>query len=85
MHISKQVKEAIIKKTYEKPEYDSIKNNLKETDIVLEVGTGIGYISLQCALIVGEENVYTYEASPTTADLARNYGVFQGSCPVFPF
>ena len=68
--MSRQVIDAILRKTYEQPEYNSIKKNLSKSDVVLEMGTGIGYISLQCARIVGEKNVYTFEPSPTTAELA---------------
>lgn len=44
-----------------------IKSKLKSTDTVLELGTGIGFISAYCATKVGEENVFTFEANPFMA------------------
>lgn len=68
--MSNQVIEAILRGTYEWPEYKSINHNLDESDVVLEMGTGIGYVSLQCAKVVGGGNVHTFEPSPETAALA---------------
>lgn len=38
---------------------------------VLEIGTGLGYVSSICAQIAGAENVTCYEANPRMIDIAR--------------
>src|SRR5580704_16528201 len=48
---------------YEQGEIEIIKNTLQPADIVLELGTGLGFVSAYCAKIVGSENVFTYEAN----------------------
>lgn len=74
--MSNQVIEAMLRKTYEQPEYNSIRKNLEASDVVLEMGGGVGYISLQCSKVVGSGNIHVYEASPDTADLAlRNFSL----------
>lgn len=43
---------------------------------VLEIGTGIGFISLLASRIVGDKNVFCYEAnSSLEASIRRNYAL----------
>jgi len=49
---------------YESGEIDIISNTLASGDKVLEMGTGLGFISAYCAKKVGPQNVYTFEANP---------------------
>jgi FkbM family methyltransferase len=51
--------------SYEGGELAAIERYIRPTDIVLEMGTGIGFITLFCAKIVGPGNVFTYEANRT--------------------
>ena len=48
-----------------------IESRLKSSDKVLELGTGIGFISAYCAKILGNDNIYTYEANPFMEHVIR--------------
>lgn len=48
---------------YEQGEISIIKSTLKKEDVVLELGTGVGFVSAFCCSIAGNENVYTFEAN----------------------
>ncbi len=56
---------------YEQGEINIIRNTLQENDVVLELGTGIGFISAYCAKKVGNENVYTFEANAALEEPIR--------------
>lgn len=59
---------------YEKPEARIVQHALKPNDIVLELGTGLGFISALCAKNVGSERVYTFEANPALESIIQeNY------------
>jgi FkbM family methyltransferase len=49
--------------TYEKGEIDIIKSTLSVNDKVLELGTGLGFVSAYCASKIGNDRVITYEAN----------------------
>ncbi len=53
----------IDKGTYEGSEVGIIKKTLTKEDKVLELGTGMGFISTFCSKIIGSEKVYTFEAN----------------------
>jgi len=53
---------------YEQGEISIIRNTLQPGDTVLELGTGIGFISAYCAKKIGSENVFTFEANPFLGD-----------------
>lgn len=48
---------------YEKSEISIIKATLTSEDVVLELGTGIGFVSAFCSKKIGSEKVYTFEAN----------------------
>jgi FkbM family methyltransferase len=50
---------------YEQGEITIIKNTLHAGEKVLELGTGIGFVSAYCAKIAGDENVSTFEGNPS--------------------
>ena len=59
---------------YEGGELAAIERYIKKTDVVLEMGTGIGFITLFCAKIVGDSNVHSFEANPQLQPLIqRNF------------
>jgi FkbM family methyltransferase len=58
------VKDHLIRKDYETGEVEIIKKNIVSDDIVLEIGTGLGFLSIFCSKIVGQENVISVEANP---------------------
>lgn len=49
---------------YESKEIDIVSRRLSPDDVVLEVGTGLGYLSAFCAKRIGSEKVHTFEANP---------------------
>lgn len=70
--VSPQVRNGLFKETYEEPERILVRRFLKPEDRVLEVGGGIGLVSLTCARICGVANVLTYEANPAMEAVIRN-------------
>lgn len=50
-------------RSYECEEAKIVKEKLQDADVVLELGTGIGFISTLCATKVGSKKVYTFEAN----------------------
>jgi FkbM family methyltransferase len=73
-HLSPTVRKFLYAGDYEKSELRAIRDHLEADDVVMEVGTGLGFISLQCARRIGADRVHTFEAN---ADLEphirRNY------------
>jgi FkbM family methyltransferase len=59
---------------YELPEANIVRHALQPDDVVLELGTGLGFISSLCARIVGSDNVYSFEANPALRTvILKNY------------
>lgn len=56
---------------YESKEIEIISKRLSASDVVLEVGAGLGYLSAYCAKHTGSNNVHTYEANPELIPLIR--------------
>jgi FkbM family methyltransferase len=74
--ISRRVRNEVFKGTYEQPESMLVREFLSANDRVLEIGGGVGFISLLCARICGPENVLTYEAnSAMQSPIKINYGL----------
>lgn len=63
-HIPENVRELIFREIYEDTERDLIGRILKPGMRTLEIGTGIGFVSLVAARICGEHSVFCYEANP---------------------
>jgi FkbM family methyltransferase len=61
----------ILNGKYEDGEINIIKTKLQQNDIVLELGTGLGFISTFCAKKIGSQNVYTFEANPLNVIVAK--------------
>lgn len=59
---------ALYRETYEEPERLLLGHFLSSFDRVLEVGGGVGFISLLCACVVGVDNVLTFEANLVMGD-----------------
>ncbi|NOR69646.1 MAG: FkbM family methyltransferase [Methylomarinum sp.] len=70
--ISNSARCAIVSRTYEKPELISIEAKLTKDDIVMELGTGIGFISTYCAKKIGSNRVHTFEANPDLEEIIRD-------------
>ncbi|WP_306142696.1 FkbM family methyltransferase [Roseibium sp. MMSF_3412] len=70
------IRKQLLQKRYETPEYLLVSAAVKPTDRVLELGAGIGFISLVCAKICGPENVLSYEPNPQMQRvIEKNYAL----------
>ena len=56
---------------YEKSEISIIKNTLIKADKVLELGTGIGFVSAFCAKQIGSDAIFTFEGNPSLEPLIQ--------------
>lgn len=65
------LQELMFREVYEDTERNILLKILKPGHRVLELGTGLGFISLLASRICGPENVNTYEANPTIEPLIR--------------
>lgn len=71
-----EIRKQLYQKSYEKGEHALVEKALKPEDRVLEVGTGIGFISLSCAKICGPGNVLSYEPNPAMKRvIEKNYAL----------
>lgn len=75
------IRSALFKETYEYHERQLVSATLTKSDRVLEIGTGIGFISLLCAKRCGAENVLSYEANPLLEPIIRNNYRLNGLTP----
>jgi FkbM family methyltransferase len=79
--LSFQIARSIVRHDYESTERALIEAALHPDDVVVELGTGLGYIATVCALIVGSDNVFTYEANPGLEPLIRSTFALNGVSP----
>jgi FkbM family methyltransferase len=63
-HMSRRVEQAISKGGYERDELRLIGMVLSPSDVVLEVGAGLGVVSAYCAKRLGSSRVFAFEANP---------------------
>jgi FkbM family methyltransferase len=75
------VRSALFKGTYESHERAFVRRLLKPGDRVLEIGAGIGVVSLLAAKISGAVNVLSYEANPRLEDTIRENYALNGIAP----
>ncbi len=66
---------------YESGEINIIKHTLTKDDTVLELGTGLGFISAYCSKRIGSDRVYTFEANRS---LEKNIRELYGRNEVVP-
>jgi FkbM family methyltransferase len=76
-----EVAKALIYQSYESPERSLLDGLLRNDDVVMELGAGIGYISTFCAQIIGSERVFTYEANPKMEPLIQDTYRLNGVSP----
>lgn len=63
-HMSRRVERAVSNGGYERDELRIIGMVLSPSDVVLEIGAGLGVVSAYCAKRVGSSRVFAYEANP---------------------
>lgn len=79
--IPPMVRDLLLRNTYEDQERKLMLRVLKPGMRVLEVGTGIGLVSLLAARVAGQENVFCYEANPALEPLIRRNYALNGLQP----
>lgn len=67
--ISAHIRSIIYKNSYELQEIEVLSQVLNPEDVILEIGGGMGFISVYCSKQIGSENVFTYEANPNMIPL----------------
>lgn len=70
-NFTRSVKSVFYRSVYEMSEARCVREKISADDVVLEIGTGIGFISSLCSKLIGSENVFSYEANPALIPLIR--------------
>jgi FkbM family methyltransferase len=63
-HMSPKVERAISRGAYESDELRLIRMLLSPSDVVLDIGAGLGIVSAFCAKQLGSSQVFAFEANP---------------------
>lgn len=71
----------ILSGNYELPERRMLNHALTRQDRVMELGTGIGYLSSYCANRIGSDRVFTFEANPSLRPLIESTYALNGVSP----
>ncbi len=79
--LSFEIINAIVNRQYERSERKLIQGVLRHSDVVVELGAGLGYISSVCARLVGSDRVFTYEANPQLEMMIRDTFTLNGVSP----
>ncbi len=61
----------IVNGKYEENEINIIEQKLVKTDRVMEIGTGLGFVSAFCAKVAGSENVFSFDANLLNIEIAK--------------
>src|SRR5262245_3707509 len=80
-HLSSRIVRSIMRGHYEGAERVLLKSTLLPDDRVLELGTGIGFLTVFCARTVGPERVLNYEANPALEKHIRRTFQLNGVAP----
>lgn len=54
---------------YERKEAEIVSQRIESSDVVMEIGAGIGFLSAYCARRIGSERVFAYEANPSLMEV----------------
>ncbi len=72
------IRNALYDGWYEAGELDLLSNRLDQDDVVMEIGTGLGLLSIYCAQRIGDDKVSTFEANPALEQAIKfNYALNQ--------
>src|SRR3954463_5744859 len=80
-HMSRRVEQAISRGGYERDELRLIGMVLSPSDVVLEIGAGLGIVSAYCAKRVGSNRVFAFEATPDLEPCIRETYALNGVEP----
>ena len=70
--IPRFIQKLLFRGQYEDHERRLLRENLRPGDRVLEIGCGIGLVSLVATKVCGEGNVFSYEANPAMEEIIRD-------------
>ena len=62
--ITPTIRRQILSRSYEGAEFRAVKEFITKDDVVMELGAGLGVVSIICAKIASGSNVHSYEANP---------------------
>lgn len=79
--VHRDVAKSIIKGSYEAPERVLVRAALRPGDKVVEVGTGVGVVSLLCNHLAGSGNVTSFEANPALEPIIQKNFALNGMVP----
>lgn len=79
--VPRSVVTALVKGSYEAPERDLIAKAIRPGDRVVEIGTGMGVVSLLCNRLAGAGNVLSFEANATLEPAIRANFALNGMTP----
>lgn len=75
-HISENIRRFIYSGGYESTEIKILSQVLYPTDKVLEIGSGLGFLTIFCAKRIGGKNIVTYEANSHLIDkIKENFSI----------
>jgi FkbM family methyltransferase len=80
-HMSRRVEQSLSKGNYEREELRLISAVLSPSDVVLEIGAGLGLVSAYCAKRVGSARVFAFEADPDLEPCIRETYALNGVEP----
>jgi FkbM family methyltransferase len=80
-HVTPDIRKSIYAERYERGEARSLTRKLEAGDVVLEIGAGIGFLSTLCALRIGSDRVFTYEANPALIEVIKATYALNGVKP----
>lgn len=63
---------ALYRDVHEQAEREIVGRHLAPDDVVLELGAGLGLVTILCAKRIGSERVHTFEANPQLEPLLRD-------------
>jgi len=69
--IAPEVARQIYLGDYESREFEIVRDRLEPSDVVLELGAGIGFLSAWCAKRIGSARVTAYEADPALVPILK--------------
>jgi FkbM family methyltransferase len=71
-HLSRHVRSFMFRGSYELEDQDILRTALAGDDVVMELGTGLGFVACLCAKRIGSSRVFTYEANPALEPYIRH-------------
>jgi FkbM family methyltransferase len=80
-HMSRRVEQAVANGGYERDELRLLGMVLSPSDVVLELGAGLGLVSAYCAKRVGSGRVFAFEANPDLEPCIRETYALNGVEP----